>query len=93
MHYRLQFDHNGVPMMYVFKTCRGFIRTVPALLYDDVKPEDIDTDLEDHIADECRYVCMARPINPVPVEAPKMKAWSPLEQDEPYNRMDFYGRY
>ncbi len=61
-HYRLAFDENGIPMFYVFDTCRGFIRTVPNLVYSEKHVEDIDTDGEDHIYDEWRYVCMARPI-------------------------------
>ena len=28
------------------------------------KPEDLDTDGEDHVADEVRYFCMSRPIKP-----------------------------
>lgn len=70
MHYRLAFDENGYPMMYVFRNCRGFIRTIPILMYDEHKVEDIDTDGEDHIADETRYVCMSRPIKPR-AKAPK----------------------
>lgn len=62
-HYRLSFDENGVPMFYVFKNCKNFIRTVPALVFDDSKIEDIDTDGEDHIADEWRYFCQCRPIS------------------------------
>lgn len=61
-HYRLSFDENGIPMFYVFDTCRGFIRTVPNLVYSERHVEDIDTDGEDHIYDEWRYVCMERPI-------------------------------
>lgn len=64
VHYRLAFDENGIPMMYVFKNCKGLIRTIPLLMYDEHKPEDIDTDGEDHIADAIRYLCMARPIKP-----------------------------
>lgn len=64
MHYRLAFDERGLPMMQVFSTCKGFIRTLPLLQYDDVKVEDLDTAGEDHIADETRYMCMARPIKP-----------------------------
>jgi hypothetical protein len=30
-------------------------------MHDDVKPEDVDTDGEDHAADQCRYACMSRP--------------------------------
>lgn len=64
MHYRFAFDENGYPMMYVFRNCMGFIRTIPLLMYDEHKPEDIDTDGEDHIADAIRYLCMSRPIKP-----------------------------
>lgn len=64
VHYRLAFDENGFPMMYVFENCKAFIRTIPALQYDDHKVEDLDTDGEDHVADEVRYFCMSRPIKP-----------------------------
>lgn len=63
-HYRLAFDDNGYPMMYVFDTCKDFIRTVPMMQYDEHKAEDLDTSLEDHICDEWRYMCMTRPIKP-----------------------------
>lgn len=64
MHYRLAFDENGYPMLYVFKNCKAFIRTIPTLQYDDHKPEDLDTEGEDHVADESRYFLMTRPIKP-----------------------------
>ena len=64
MHHRLAFDENGYPMMYVFKNCKAFIRTVPSLIYDEHKVEDLDTEGEDHVADETRYFCMMRPITP-----------------------------
>lgn len=62
MHYRLAFDKNGYPMMYVFKNCHAFIRTVPSLVYSQVYVEDVDTKQEDHAYDEARYFCMMRPI-------------------------------
>ena len=62
MHDRFAFDGEGYPMLYVFSTCRAFIRTVPLLLFDPNKIEDLDTDGEDHIADETRYFCMSRPV-------------------------------
>ena len=65
MHYRLSFDDEGYPRMYVFRNCRAFLRTVPALLYSETVPEDLDTTQEDHAADECRYFCMARPVAPL----------------------------
>lgn len=79
-HYRLMFDAHGYPMMYVFDTCKAFIRTIPLLIYDDHKPEDLDTDLEDHVADEWRYACMSRPIKPVVREEPETVGADPLDQ-------------
>ncbi len=60
MRQRIQ-GEDSVPMLYVFKTCRDFVRTVPILQHDPDKPEDLDTDAEDHVADETRYACMSRP--------------------------------
>lgn len=62
LHYRMAFDKEGYPMLYVFRTCKDFIRTIPALVYDDTKVEDIDTGGEDHIYDETRYFLMTNPI-------------------------------
>lgn len=64
LHYRLRFDEGGYPMMYVFKNCTEFIRTIPLLEYSKTRPEDVDTTQEDHIADETRYMCMSRPLSP-----------------------------
>lgn len=81
-HYRLKFDCNGVPMFYCFKSCTEFIRTVPMLIYDDTKTEDIDTDGEDHIYDEWRYVCMENPLNPEIIEKQSRPEYDPLDQWE-----------
>lgn len=78
-HERLRFDEDGRPKMQVFRTCRQFIRTIPALPYDLRKAEDVDSDSEDHIYDEARYFLMARP---VPVSDPRTivrRQWSPLD--------------
>lgn len=79
MHERLKFDEDGKPMMYVFNTCSDFIRTIPSLVYDSHKPEDINTEGEDHIYDETRYFLMSRPIAPRPVVKAPPKKWNPLE--------------
>lgn len=60
MRARIAGDDVG-PMLAVFSTCTDFIRTVPALQHDPHRPEDLDTNAEDHAADEARYACMARP--------------------------------
>ena len=80
IHYRLQFDENGYARMYVFSNCNAFIRTIPLLIYDEHKPEDLDTSMEDHVADETRYFCMSRPVKPLrPVEQ-KPIIFDPLNQ-------------
>jgi hypothetical protein len=40
------------PGLFVFATCTDFIRTFPALQHDKNRPEDLDTHMEDHAADE-----------------------------------------
>ena len=66
-------------MFYAFNTCTEFIRTLPTLVYDEHKVEDINTDGEDHAYDQWRYVLMSRPISPrIAVPKPK-KIWNPLE--------------
>ena len=47
------------PGLFVFKGCRQFIRTIPTLPRDEKKQDDVDTDAEDHIADETRYRVLA----------------------------------
>lgn len=80
LHHRLAFDENGIPMLYVFNTCKHFIRTVPALCYDPCNVEDIDTRQEDHCYDMCRYVLMQRPISASP---PKDAAFPKLRPPDP----------
>ncbi len=61
---RLSGDANGVPMMYFADSCEDTIRTLPVLQHDEDNEEDLDTDGEDHAADEIRYACMSRPWMP-----------------------------
>lgn len=79
VHYRMQFDENGYARMYVFNCCKAFIRTMPLMMYSETKPEDLDTDLEDHVADEVRYMCMSRPIKPVVPVKPRIILSDPLD--------------
>lgn len=51
--------HDGRPLLLVFDNCRAFIRTVPALVYDQKNFEDVDTTMEDHVYDEARYAMMS----------------------------------
>ncbi len=78
-HYRMAFDEAGIPMMYVFNTCKPFIRTIPNLVYDQNNVEDVDTSLEDHDYDAMRYFFMANPIKPRHAEAKRYYEYNPLE--------------
>lgn len=82
--YRLQFNEYGIPRFYVFNTCKEFIRTIGTLMHDEKDVEDLDTDGEDHIADEWRYVCMQNIIKPL-VEEPQ---YNPMYGADP---LDMFG--
>ncbi len=43
------------PGLFVFNTCRHFLRTVPVLPRDEDDPDDVDTESEDHVGDDVRY--------------------------------------
>jgi hypothetical protein len=58
------------PMLYFLECCEDSIRTIPTLQHDEKNPEDLDTEAEDHAADETRYACMSRPWVPKGVPAP-----------------------
>lgn len=99
-HYRLAFDENEIPMFYVFRTCTEFTRTIPLLMYDETKVEDVDTDMEDHIYDEWRYVCMENQLNPEDVVIEKKTIGTDgrtdplgmLDENIQYDPYEFYRR-
>jgi Phage terminase large subunit len=68
---RLRGDADGRAMMVFFSTCKDAIRTLPVLQHDHDRPEDVDTESEDHAPDEIRYACNSRPFLP---EKPREKS-------------------
>lgn len=62
--------HLGDPMLYFSDLCVDTIRTLPLLQHDETNSEDLDTEGEDHAADETRYACMSRPWLPKAAGAP-----------------------
>lgn len=69
----------------VTSNCRNFIRTVSGLIHDSIHPEDLDTDGEDHAADECRYALMSRPISPDlprPIPTKSEEFWNRVNKDK-----------
>ncbi|MFZ9311748.1 MAG: hypothetical protein ACO24O_09650, partial [Arenimonas sp.] len=47
-----------MPGLVVFENCIQWLRTVPTLPRDEKNRDDVDTDAEDHAADETRYMLM-----------------------------------
>lgn len=52
----LRHDDKTPPKLRVFDTCTNMIRTLPSLVHDEKHPDDIDTNGDDHAADELRYL-------------------------------------
>lgn len=44
--------------LYVMDHCEAFIETVPTLPRDEDKPDDVDTEAEDHVYDDTRYMVL-----------------------------------
>lgn len=55
VHDALSLRPDGSPRVRIFRNCVNLIRTLPALPYDPNKPEDVDTNAEDHAYDSFRY--------------------------------------
>lgn len=79
VHYRLTFDDKGRSLMYVFEGCNAFRRTMPLLQFSRCNPEDLDSDGEDHVADEVRYLCMMCPVTERKRQAASSLPDDPLE--------------
>lgn len=93
-HYRLSFDEDNIPYFQVFNTCRHFIRTIPTLIYDEKKVEDVDTSLEDHLYDAWRYACQRYAFTPPEKNKEEPKPYDPLSTDDDNkDRYEFYRRH
>lgn len=69
MHERLNHSEGKPPMILFFKNCVNSIKTIPSLIYDENKPEDVDSDGDDHCADTVRYLLVH--LHDSKAEAPK----------------------
>lgn len=78
--------------------CPNLIRTLPLMIHDKKKIEDLDTTVEDHAADTCRYLLSARPLaddramNPDDIEEEEEEAprFDPLDQNGGGYRSQYY---
>ncbi len=78
LHQYLYWKEGLAPKLLHFNTCYNSIRTLPALIHDDKKPEDVDTDCEDHAPDCDRYMLMS--LHESKTELPKTEIEQKLDQ-------------
>jgi len=67
---------DGTPWLQSSPDCIYFNRTMPSLVSDSRRPEDVDTDGEDHSADEARYFLMSRPSPGAKTMKAPVKEWT-----------------
>ena len=67
----------GVSSITCAPCCKDSIRTIPALIHDENRVEDLDTDGEDHAADDWRYGVMSRPNPTKKIEKRRESKWVP----------------
>lgn len=82
VHSRLRGHGKDNPGVRFFSTCTHIIRTLPQLCYDENKPEDVDSEMEDHAYDEFRYACMSRPWVPELPAKDKPRDYKEYEGEE-----------
>lgn len=64
--------------LLIFDTCKNLIRTLPSMVHDNLKPDDISDSGEDHAPESIRYGVMSRPrLGVLPVKA---KTW--IQEDK-----------
>lgn len=77
--FRLTGEEDSEPMFYFTEASPHFLRTVPVLQHDKNNMEDLDTEAEDHVADEWRYGMMSRPWVPTKYKQEKEKSGTAME--------------
>ena len=84
-HQYLRWEEFIKPKLQFFKTCVNSIRTIPSLIHDELKGEDVDTDGEDHAGDATRYFLMSlhERVSPKPLNDIEKKLKQMKERDNP----------
>jgi len=94
-HEYLRGDESG-PKMLFFKTCYNAIKTIPALIHDPRKIEDLDTKGEDHAADAISYglqtLYESKTPEPMTVIEERIKQMKTKNRLTPFNLNKFYTR-
>jgi phage terminase large subunit len=64
------------PKLFIFENCLNLIRTLPALIRDNCKPNDVSDKCEDHAPEAIRYGIMSRP----PLKSPTEEGFLMLKE-------------
>ena len=80
---KLMWDSKRAPKIRFFNTCFEAIRTIPSLVYDENKPEDVDTGGEDHAYDAITYILQK--LEDVKVDKPLTRIETKLAQVKSIN--------
>lgn len=95
VHSFLDLAPDGKPWTQIFSTCGNLIRTLPNLIYDTHKLDDLDTDGEDHAYDSLRYGLMSHPHPTAPpeIKAPQnsMMGYIKKKQEQRWLRNEYVG--
>ena len=77
------------PKLFIFENCQNWIRTIPSLSHDKFKVEDVDTKMEDHLADCSRYLLfhIGRPDKPLPAKSWVIRELESLESMDNSNEL------
>ena len=78
MHQYYDWNEKKQPKLVYFNTCFDSIRTIPNLIHDNIRPEDVDTRSEDHASDTDRYFLMS--LHERKSEPPKNEVQRKLEE-------------
>jgi phage terminase large subunit len=63
---------DGTPWLTIDPSCEYLLKTLPGLVHDKTRFEDVDTEGDDHAADALRYLLMSRPSPPGPAAKPPL---------------------
>ena len=88
----MHYTDSSIPSFYIIKgTCPNLIRTIPDMIRDDKNPEDVDTTLEDHAVDSCRYMLshIIAPNKPKPKKSYMQEQVDKLMYEEKINNNDW----
>jgi hypothetical protein len=87
MRRRMRGKEGTGPLIYWMTNCPDSVRTIPTLQHDETDAEDLDTDGEDHVADETRYACMSRPYSVESVDPPEPSGLPKLPHELTINEL------